>query len=475
MGRDPAEFSLTEAAEAIRARQLSSVEATRHCLEQIERWQPRLNCVISLDAEEALARAAALDEDLARGNCHGPLHGVPLAHKDIFYRAGKVSTGGSEIRRHWRAETTATAIERLDQAGAIDLGRLNMSEFAAGPTGHNKWYGDCRNPWNHGHITGGSSSGSGAAVAARLVYGALGSDTGGSIRLPAAANGVLGLKPTYGRVSRYGVLARSWSLDHIGPLARTAADCALLTHVIAGADPRDSTTSREAVPDYSATLEAGIKGLRIGVPELAAEAGIDIEVRAGLNESIAVLRALGAEPVAVRFPDLTRHFRVADTIIKCEGATIHQHWLRERPQDYSDHVRTRIEAGLYLPATRYLEALSLRGRILAEFLDTVMADIDVLHMPNIPFPVPTRAETDVEGTGERVLAMVTRITGFTRPFNLLGLPALSIPCGFSASGLPVAFQAIGHPFAEATLFRLAYAYQSATYFHCRLPIFSEKS
>lgn len=469
MSDDLAAMSLTEVAAAIEARRVSAVEVTHAAIARIERWQPRINCVIAFDAEEALARAASLDRDRAQGRVHGPLHGVPLAHKDMFYRAGKVSTGGSEIRRHWRAPITATVIERLDRAGAIDLGRLNMAEFAAGPTGHNKWYGDCCNPWNPQHMTGGSSSGSGAAVAARLVYGALGSDTGGSIRLPAAACGVVGLKPTYGRVSRYGAMARSWSLDHVGPLARSAADCALLMQAIAGADPRDATTSHEPVPDYRAALAGGIRGLRIGVPEFARDAGIDDEIRAALADSVAVLRALGAVPVTARLPDLTPHFRIADAIIKSEGATIHEQWLRQRPQDYSDHVRTRIEAGLFLPATRYLEALSLRGRLLAEFLHTVMAEIDVLHMPNIPFPVPTRAETDIEGTGENVLAMVARITSFTRPFNLLGLPALSIPCGFSASGLPVAFQAVGHPFAEATLLRLGHAYQEATDFHRRVP------
>jgi aspartyl-tRNA(Asn)/glutamyl-tRNA(Gln) amidotransferase subunit A len=463
---DPALMSLAAVATAIRQREISAVEATRACLERIERWQPRVNAFIALEAEAALERAAALDSDLVHGRCHGPLHGVPLAHKDMYYRAGQVSTGGSPIRRDWRADTTATVIERLDAAGAVDLGRLNMSEFAAGPTGHNKWYGDCCNPWNPAHLTGGSSSGSGAAVAARLVFGALGSDTGGSIRLPAAACGVVGLKPTYGRVSRHGAMPRAWTLDHVGPLARTAADCALLTQVIAGADPRDSTTSPRPVPDYAAALGQGVKGLRIGVCE---PPDVDAEVEAALAASVAVLRDLGAAPVAVRLPDLTPHVRVADTISKCEGAAMHAPWLTTGPQDYSDHVRTRLEAGLYLPAVRYIEALRLRGPLLEEFLDGVMAEVDVLHLPCIPVPIPTRAETDLEGTGEHVLALVGRITAYTRPFNCLGLPAISVPCGFSANGLPIAFQAVAKPFAEATLFALAHAYQAATDFHRRVP------
>jgi aspartyl-tRNA(Asn)/glutamyl-tRNA(Gln) amidotransferase subunit A len=465
---DPTLMSLAEAAAAIRARELSSVEATRAALARIERWQPRINCFIGLDAEGALKQAAALDAELARGHVRGALHGVPLAHKDMFYRAGRISTCGSEIRRHWRAGTTATVLERLDAAGAVDLGALNMAEFAAGPTGHNEHFGHCRNPFNPAHLTGGSSSGSGAAVAARLVYGALGSDTGGSIRLPAAANGVIGLKPTYGRVSRYGAMARAWSLDHVGPLTRTAEDCALMLQAIAGYDPRDGAISHEPVPDFAAGLDDGIKGLRIGVAE-ADDAPVDAEVRAAVDKSLDVLSSLGAQTVPVRLSHFKEWYAFADTISKCEGATIHARWLRERPQDYSGHVRTRLEAGLVLPATRYLEALSARGRHLAEFLQTVMAGIDVLHCPAIPMPIPTIAETDVEGTGEAVLDLVGRITHYTRPFNFLGVPTISVPCGFTGNGLPVAFQVAARPFAEALVLRVAASYQAATDFHERVP------
>jgi aspartyl-tRNA(Asn)/glutamyl-tRNA(Gln) amidotransferase subunit A len=466
---DPTLMSLAQAAAAIRARQLSSVEATKAALARIERWQPRLNCFIAVDPEGALEQAAALDAELARGRIRGALHGVPLAHKDMFYRAGRISTCGSEIRRHWRATITATVLARLDAAGAVDLGALNMSEFAAGPTGHNQHFGHCRNPFNPAHVTGGSSSGSGAAVAARLVYGALGSDTGGSIRLPAAANGVIGLKPTYGRVSRYGAMARAWSLDHVGPLTRTAEDCALMMGAIAGYDPNDGAISHEPVPDFTAGLADGIKGLRVGVVADADDAPVDEEVRGALAASLDVLRSLGAETVPVRLSHLKDWYYFADTIAKCEGATIHARWLRERPQDYSGHVRTRIEAGLVLPATRYLEALSARGRHLAEFLDTVMANIDVLHCPAIPIPIPTIAETDLEGTGEAVLALVGRITEFTRPFNFLGVPTISVPCGFTRNGLPVAFQVAAKPFVEPLLLRVAHAYQGAADYHEKVP------
>jgi len=465
---DPALTSLAGIADAITSRRLSSAEVTANLLDRIEAWQPRLNCFIAVNPEAALERARWLDAELAAGRRHGPLHGVPLAHKDLFHRAGEISTGGSAIRREWRADATATVLARLDEAGAIQLGRLNMSEFAAGATGHNKWYGDCRNPWNPAYATGGSSSGSGAAVAARLTYGALGTDTGGSIRLPAAANGVLGLKPTYGRVSRHGVMPRSGTLDHAGPLARTAEDCALLLGVIAGPDANDPTSSVVAVPDYRADLDRGIRGLRVGVFG-ADDPAVDPEVRSALEASRSVLRDLGAELRPVPPIDWGRCFDLTETIIICEAAAMHAAWMRERPWDYTDHVRRRMEPGLLLPATSYIEALSLRDVYRTEFLGTVMTDIDVLHGPSIPIPVPTLAETDPEAAEGDALGIIARFSRFMRPFNLLGLPAMSVPCGFTANGLPVAFQVVGNPFAEATLLTLAQAWQDATDFHKRAP------
>lgn len=465
---DPAFASLVEIADAIAARRISSAEVTSRLLDRIEAWQPSLNCFIAVDAEAALQRARWLDAELAAGRRHGKLHGVPLAHKDLFYRAGEISTGGSEIRRYWRASATATVLTRLDAAGAIQLGRLNMSEFAAGATGHNKWYGHCRNPWNPAHASGGSSSGSGAAVAARLAYGALGTDTGGSIRLPAAANGVLGLKPTYGRVSRHAVMPRAGTLDHVGPLARTAEDCALLLGVIAGPDANDPTCSVADVPDYRATLRDGIKGLRIGVFG-DDDPAVEPEMRSALEASRSVLRDLGAELLPAPPIDWARCFETVETIIRCEAAAMHAAWMRERPHDYADHVRSRMEPGLLLPATTYIEALSQRDAYLAEFMATVMAGVDVLHGPSIPISVPTLAETDPEATAGDAMGIIARFSMFMRPFNLLGLPAVSVPCGFMSNGLPVAFQVIGRPFAEAMLLMLVQAWQDATDFHTRVP------
>jgi aspartyl-tRNA(Asn)/glutamyl-tRNA(Gln) amidotransferase subunit A len=480
---DPALLDLNEIAVAIATRRVSSVEATQACLARIKAWQPAINAFIRIDEESALRQAAECDAELAAGRRRGPLHGVPLAHKDLLYREGKVTTGGSKILRDTVAGTTSTLLERLDAAGAVDLGTLNMSEFAAGPTGHNIHYGPARNPYDRSRITGGSSSGSGAAVGARLVFGSLGSDTGGSIRLPAAACNVTGLKATYGRVSRHGAIARSWSLDHIGPLARTARDCGLIFAAIAGHDPRDPSTSARPLPDLSdmdnmpfASSQAGgpgetplrisLAGLRIGVPGEAILKTVEPGVAAALEQSWQVLQSGGAALKEVDFPDLAKLADIGETIIKSEAATMHRHWLETRPNDYARQVRVRIEGGFYIPATQYLDALRLRGVLLGRFLKETMGDIDLLHAPVIPFPLPTIAETDVETeTGSHVLDLVRRITAFTRPFNFLGVPAVSVPCGFDPAGLPIAYQLIGRPFAEALCLRAAAAYQSATEFH----------
>ncbi len=292
-------WSLTDTADAIRDKRVSSRELVEACLARIDRLQPTLNCFISLDAERALAGADAADAAVARGDATGPLHGVPLAHKDMYYRKGIVCTCGSKIRREFVPDRTATVLERLTAAGALNLGGLNMAEFAVGPTGHNVHWGDCHNPWNPAHITGGSSSGSGSAVAGRLVFGALGSDTGGSVRLPSTMCGLVGIEPTQTRVSRYGIMGLSFSLDNVGPLTRTARDCARVLGVIAGHDPKDPTSSAMPVPDYEAELDGGISGLRVGVPGNYYYDGADDEVRALMKASLEQLEELGARVVGL--------------------------------------------------------------------------------------------------------------------------------------------------------------------------------
>jgi aspartyl-tRNA(Asn)/glutamyl-tRNA(Gln) amidotransferase subunit A len=465
---DLALLDLSEAAARVASGAASSEALTAACLDRAKAWQESRNCFIRIDAQAAMEAARECDRELARSHRRGPLHGVPLAHKDMFYRAGKVSTGGSKILQDQVATTTATVLQRLDAAGAIEIGVLNMSEFAAGPTGHNVHFGHCRNAFNAAHIPGGSSSGSAVAVAARAVFGALGSDTGASVRLPAAYNGVVGLKPTYGRVSRHGAMPRSWSMDHVGPFGRTARDCALLLQVIAGPDPNDATTSAQPVTDYLSALGAErLSGLTIGV----AGHGLPVEreIATAMDESIRVLEKIGAKIVRVALPDLAPLFRVGETIIKGEAAALHRQWLETRPLDYSNSVRFRIEGGLFLPATDYIDALRLRGAMTATFLAETMHRIDLLHLPTSPCLPPTLAESDMESAdSEKLLGLFSRLTQFMRPFNFLGLPAVSVPCGFS-NGLPLAYQLVGHPFAEATLLHAVDVYQRATDHHRVVP------
>ena len=468
MSEDIHLLSLVELADAIAACELSAVEVMTATVARAERLQPVLNCFISLQAEAALESAAAADAALARGEAPGPLHGVPLAHKDMFYRAGHVTTCGSRIRKDFVPDHDSTALARLHKTGAIYLGGLNMAEFATGPTGHNEHWGDCRNPWNRAHISGGSSSGSGASVGGRVVYGALGSDTGGSVRLPSTCCGVVGLKPTNGLVSRHGIMPLSHTLDTVGPLTRTVRDAARIMSVIGGHDPRDPTTSDRPVPDYEAALAEGAEGLRIGVPtdyfyELATD-----EVRTLMERSLDVFRAAGAEVVEVEVPDIARINNLSNVVLSSEAAAIHEPWIAGRPGDYQEQVRNRYEPGLHVPAVKYIQALAARAGLLREFVDTALDGVDALHTPGIPFPIPTRDETNVGG-GERMAEMVAGLSWCTRAANYLGGPALIVPCGFTRNGLPTAFQLMGRPFSEATLFRLGHAYQSATDWHARAP------
>ncbi|MEO5740912.1 MAG: amidase [Vicinamibacterales bacterium] len=461
-------LSLVEVAAAIRRKKLSSLEATQACLARLREIQPKTNCFIAIEEDEALKAARAADRMRGKSGRLGPLHGVPLAHKDMYYRKGRITTGGSKILRDYRPDVTATVVERIQRAGAVWLGNLNMAEFAANPTGHNDHFGHCRNPWNTDHITGGSSSGSGVAVAARACYGSLGSDTGGSVRLPAAANGVVGLKPTYGRISRHGIMPRSWSLDTVGPLARTVRDCARLMKIIAGADANDPTCSPETVPDYEKALTGNIRGLKVGVPLNHYYEQASDDVRRCMTASLDVLKSLGARIVELEVPDPQRLFELSNAVTQAESAAIHGRWMRERPQDYSLMMRARTEPGFHLPATVYLQALNARPRLTEEFIAAVFGKVDVLHAPVMPMPVPTIEETTPRQAGD-VQPMIRRLTRNNRPANFLGIPALSLPAGFSDSGLPVAFQLMGRPFCEALLFQAGDAYQRVTDWHMRAP------
>ncbi len=461
-------LTLVEVAEAIATKKTSAVEVTEACLAAIESAQPTLNCFVTIEPEAALAEARIRDAELARSGPRGPLHGVPLAHKDLLYRRGRPISCGSKVLANFVADETATALERYEAAGAIYLGGLNMAEIALGPAGRNEHVGHCRNPWNPAYITGGSSSGSGAALAARLVYGALGTDTGGSIRIPSAVCGVVGLKPTHGRVTRHGVMPLSTSLDNLGPMARTVPDCARLLQCLAGHDPRDPLSSIEPVPDYEAALAtADVNGLRIAVPTDYFYDDADPAVAAALHASLEVYRGLGAEIVEIELGEQGLLRQLTAMLIRVEAASIHARWLRDQPELYSTEIRERLETGLYLPAVRYLEALRLRAPTSRAFCERVFAVADMLHLPGVAIATPSFEvlENAVSNDSPRIN---DRLAWCTRGANYLGLPALGVPCGF-ANGLPVGFQLMGPPFSELRLFAAGHAFQGATDWHMQAP------
>jgi aspartyl-tRNA(Asn)/glutamyl-tRNA(Gln) amidotransferase subunit A len=464
-----ADFSLTEAAEAVRTGQATSRALLDACWANIEKANPVLNATIWLDRERAEADAQAADAAVRDKKPLGKLHGVPMAHKDMYYQAGRLSTAGSALRRDWRPAITATAVARMAAEGAYVFGGLNMAEFAQNPTGHNKTFGDCHNPWNPPYITGGSSSGSGAAVSARMTYAALGSDTGGSIRLPAAACGVTGIKPTQSRVSRFGAMPLSFSHDNVGPLCRTARDCARILSIIAGHDPMDPTSSREPVPDYEAGLTGDLRGLRIGMPETFFLDGVDAPVMAAMEQALSVLAARGATVTRIALPLMDAVAAYGGIVSRVEAATIHAQWMRDALQAYGQHISGRMYPGYAIPAPYYVEALSRRGPILKAFAAEVFANVDVLVTPTIPTCLPTLAETDIDhgppGVEEKFMAVSVN----TRPFNYLGLPAVSVNCGFDPNGCPIGLQIAGRPFSEARILRVADAYQRDTDWHSRRP------
>jgi aspartyl-tRNA(Asn)/glutamyl-tRNA(Gln) amidotransferase subunit A len=455
MQRAIASLDLCSLADAIAQGEISSVDATTVALERLEVVGRKLNAVVRLDDDRALQAAEAADQLRASGAALPPLHGVPLAHKDLFYRAGDLSAGGSTIRADFRADVTASVITRLDAAGALDLGRLQLAEFAMSPTGYNEHYGHALNPWNPAHVPGGSSSGSGVAVAARLVTASLGTDTGGSLRHPGAMCGLVGLKPTWGLVPTDGVMPLSASLDCTGPLTRTARDAARVLSVI-------------AARDYESAIGAGVKGLTLAVPGGTYRELLHPDIAKCLDEAVKTYRMLGVTIVETMPPDMAVISALMQLVMSVEAATIHRRWLIERPQDYADQVRARIEPGLLYPATRYVEALSLRAAITEQWIASCIGAADLALLPAISIPVPTIAAT-TEGDPADIAAVIGRLTHCTRGVNYLGLPAASVPCGFDADGLPVGFQLVGRPYAEALILRAAHAYQGATDWHHHVP------
>ena len=464
---EPTLMTLKDLASAIARREISSLEVTEAYLDKIEEWQPALNAFARIETESARESAKAADRVLQSGGTLGPLHGVPLAHKDMFYSEGRLTECGSRIRKGWTAPDTATVIKRLQAAGAFTLGALNMVEFALGPTGHNIHTGPVHNPWDATRITGGSSSGSGAAVSARIIPAALGSDTAGSIRIPSHFCGVTGFKPTNGRVSRANSMPLSFTLDTVGPMGRTAEDCALIMSIIAGPDPQDPTTANAPAWDGAAASRSP-EGMTLGIPKRFYVDDLESDVAKVFDDTLTTFRRLGVKLVEVDLPDQIVVTAAAMIVLGTEALSFHAPWLRTRPDDYSPQVRNRLQTGLAYSGLEYLEALRWRGQALAEHLEAI-AGCDAVLAPAMMEAAPTIVETDIGGAANAE-AFLQRVTRFMRPINYLGLPALVVPAGFGQHGMPIGVQLIGRPFGDEIVAALGLAFQGATDFHGRVPL-----
>ncbi len=461
-------LEISEVGPLLRERSVSPVELTDSYLERIARFDPQLNSYIRVMADEARVAAREAETEIGRGAWRGPLHGIPLGIKDLFDVAGVPNTMGSKILRDNIPTRDATVVERLKTAGAVILGKQNLHEFAFGITSENPHYGVVRNPWDLDRVPGGSSGGTAAAVAAGLCAAGMGSDTGASVRAPASFCGTVGLKPTYGRVSRAGALPLAWSLDHPGPLARSVADCALMLQAIAGADQRDPATSLLDVPDFSANLDQGVRGLRLGIPREYFFDIVEPEVKRLIDLAVATLERLGAEIEEVSLPHV-EHAQVAGNIImSSEAAAWHDTWLRERPGDYGADVLQRIRGGLLVRATEYLHSQQMRALIQQDFA-SAFARVQAVLSPTVPLVAPPIGRTQEPGGPLNVVprSIANRTTV---PCNLTGMPAISVPCGFSEpEGMPVGLQIMGPAFAEPMILRVAAAYEAATEWRTRRP------
>jgi aspartyl-tRNA(Asn)/glutamyl-tRNA(Gln) amidotransferase subunit A len=446
--------TIREAADALRARQFSSVELATAALARIERLNSTLRTFITVTAEAALEKAAQADEELAGGRDCGPLHGIPMAVKDLFFTRGVRTTAGSLLYRDFVPDHDAAVVERLERAGAVMMGKTNMHELAYGITSENPHFGVVRNPWNVEHSPGGSSGGSGAAVAAGMVYAAMGSDTGGSIRIPASFCGTVGLKPTYGRVSRYGAFPLAWSLDHMGPLARSVRDAAAVFDAIAGHDRRDAASSRHPVVETVPEAGCSIRGVRIGFPQNFFFDRLDADVESSVRGALARAESLGAVVVPVRLPDMEAVAAVGRVILLCEASAMMEPQLHNRGQFGAD-VLALLDQGRLLAATDYIQAQRLRKKMQREF-SAVWRQVDCLIAPATPTAAPRVGEKKVRlgGYEEDVRIVATRLV---RGFNVLGLPSLAMPCGLSAAGLPVGLQIVGPAMEEALILRVGAA------------------
>ena len=458
---------LSQLAPLIRKKDLSPVELLEAILTRIERFDSQLNSYITVLADSARAEARQAEKEILNGHYRGPLHGIPVSIKDLFATRGARTTCGSKVLADWVPDYDATAVARWREAGAVIVGKTNMHEFAYGVTNNNPHYGPVRNPWDLERVPGGSSGGSGAAVAASLCTASLGSDTGGSIRIPSAVCGVVGIKPTYGRVSRYGAIPLAWSIDHVGPLAKSVEDAALLLAVLAGPDPKDATGSDRPVPDYTQGLSGEVGGVLLGIPEQYFFEHVDPEILTAVQQAIRSLEQLGASAQPVSLPHLENCAAMEAHITLAEATSYHEPHMRTRIDDYGDGVRIDLEAGRYLLATDYVKSQRARA-LLLEVFGRAFEQVDVIVSPTLPAFPPLIGELYVQ-SGDLREHVIDAFLRFSIPYNLTGLPAISVPCGFSSSGLPIGLQIAGRAFDEPTVLRVAHAYEAHTEWHLRKP------
>ncbi len=463
---DITDLTVAQLGDRISAREVSPVEATEAYLARIEALDGRLGAFATVTGEQALAEAKAAEAEILRGVYRGPLHGVPYGTKDIYWTKGVVTTNGSKVDAEWIPDRDARVVELLRGAGSFSLGKLHTVEYAFDPTGRNDSLGTPHNPWRHGRFTGGSSSGSGAAVAAGMAPWALGSDTGGSIRVPSALCGLTGLKPTFGVVSRTGVTPLSWTFDTVGPMCHDAVDAALVMNALVGHDPEDPRSIPRPAENYVRDLHLGARGLRVRVPWDYIDSAIDAEVRAAFADGLDALTAAGAEVEPITLPEL-EWGNLGSLIITAEAAALHEARLRDNAHLYEPGVRLRLESGKFLSSSDYLKAQQIRVK-LGRKLTEVFQHCDLLALPTTTVPAPRHGETVVP-VGDTELTSREAMIRITRVFNQNGLPAVSAPCGFSSLGLPIGLMLVGRAFADATVLRAAAAYQRLTDWHTRRP------
>ena len=465
--REICRLSIKDLAKLVKNREISSTRVVSALLERIEAVNPKINAYISVLEKQSLAAARRADDEIRRGKYRGHLHGIPITLKDNIAARGTITSAASKILADNVTDYDAAVVERLKQAGAIILGKNNLHEFAYGPTNEESHIGPCRNPWNTELITGGSSGGSAASVASCISFGSLGTDTGGSGRIPSTFCGTVGLKPTYGRVSRRGVIPVSWTLDHVAPITRTVEDAAIMLEAIAGQDAMDGTTVAAPIPHYSARLSKGVKQLKAGILTKYFEECIDGENRRIVERGVESIKESGVKLKEISIPNIEHAAPVTNLLMACEATSVHEKWLKTRREEYSPFVLTRLEVGYFYTANHYIRTLRLREWFRREFA-RALKDVGVLLSPTCPIlPFKIGAAT-IDVKGQQVDPR-PYLASFTRIYNLTGFPALTMKCGYTSAGQPVGLQIAGRPFDEESILKLAYAYENSQSWNSRFP------